>query len=128
MKTLMALCSLMLSASWAFACEGPTAMMEILRSEKWGWILFVVNLAVVFLGAILLKLAGWTYNRMVWLGVLILIHPGWWLSARSGDCGASRWIGSIAVSFLSGLSILVMLVIAWRRGRKSTNGGANPCS
>jgi hypothetical protein len=38
----------------------------------------------------------------------VVIHPGWWLGARGGDCGAMRTLGSwIGL----GLAVAVPLIL-----------------
>ncbi len=65
-----------------FACSGPGAAEAIATSELIGLMAFV--LALVCVGAVLFL----TRARRRWFATLaMLVHPGWWMSARSGDCG-----------------------------------------
>lgn len=94
----------------ALACSGPGAMAAILRAERMGWMLWGATLllagAVVFFR---LRADGW---RAQWpLLLLVGLHPGWWMSARSGDCGRLLVLGSIGVT---ALAPLVLGLLLWR--------------
>ncbi len=70
------------------------AMAAILRAQTLGWILWATTLVLVAGSAFIpqLRFRGW---RRQWpLLVLVALHPGWWMSARSGDCGRTLVDGS----------------------------------
>ena len=98
----------------AFACSGPGAMEAILRAERVGWILWVVTLLVAGGAAFAprLRSAGWRTQGPLFL--VVALHPGWWMSARSGDCGRTLMAGSILVA---ALAPLVAGFLFWRSGR-----------
>lgn len=92
----------------AWACSGPGAMEAIEAAEKLGWLLFGISAVVGLAGLGLM----WKLGRGRWqicaCLIPVVIHPGWWLGARGGDCGAMRIIGSwIGV----GLAVAVPLVL-----------------
>jgi hypothetical protein len=96
----------------AFACSGDGAMERITANERIGWILWLVTLAIAAVVALRLR-RGW---RKQWpLAALVVIHPGWWLSARSGDCGITLFEGSIAMTIVT---LVVGCVMWWRGTRK----------
>ncbi|MFY0539458.1 hypothetical protein [Nannocystis pusilla] len=43
-----------------------------------------------------------------------MLHPGWWMSARSGDCGQMLIMGS---SVITALAVLVGAFLFWRSRR-----------
>ncbi len=51
----------------------------------------------------------------VWLGALLASHPGWWMSARDGDCGRTRLFTSWGAT---GAMIALGLVLLYRSRRK----------
>jgi hypothetical protein len=89
-------------------------MDAIRASEQLGWILFGVSFVLLSGAAVLLSRWGVHARRLVWLAVPLIVHPGWWLSARGGDCGGLLRLGAIAVTALATLTA-VLAVIAARR-------------
>ena len=69
-------------------------MAAILRAERLGWILFAVAALVTAAAIMLLWRLAWSRKRAVWVAAPLLIHPGWWMGARSGDCGRDLTLGS----------------------------------
>jgi hypothetical protein len=108
-----------LCASAAWACSGPGAMARIEAAERLGWWLFGINAALVAAGMLLLRMRGRSLRQTGWLLAFAAIHPGWWLSARGGDCGAMRSIGSWACLGLSALLLTVLILFS----RKREKGG-----
>ncbi len=110
--------ALIILITWnAWACSGPGAMERIEAAEQLGWLLFGITALVGLAGSVLV----WRLKRGRWqmFGCLIpvFIHPGWWLSARGGDCGAMRAMGSwIGV----GLAVIVPLALLVAGKRKSS--------
>ncbi len=85
-----------------FGCSGPGAAEAIATSELVG----LSGLAVTLLLAIAVALAGRSRRR--WLAFLgVVLHPGWWMSARSGDCGYMLRYASV------GLTVVFAGIAAW---------------
>ncbi|MDC3955257.1 hypothetical protein [Polyangium jinanense] len=98
----------------AFACSGPGAMEAILRAERLGWILWGVTLLVAVGSTLVPRLRAAGFRKQWPLLLLLVLHPGWWMSARSGDCGRTLLAGSVLVA---ALTPLVAGVLFWRSGR-----------
>jgi hypothetical protein len=102
----------------ALACSGPGAMETILANERVGWTLFFVSAAIAAVAAVLLRSRGW---RKLWpLAAVVFVHPGWWLSARSGDCGGTLHMASIAITIVT----LLVAGVVWWRGRHGFTASA----
>lgn len=98
----------------ALACSGPGAMEAILRAQRLGWILWATTLVLAGGPAIMSRLSsrGW---RGQWpLLALVVLHPGWWMSARSGDCGGMLVVGSGVVTAVTPVVVGFLL---WRARR-----------
>jgi peptidoglycan/LPS O-acetylase OafA/YrhL len=50
--------------------------------------------------------------------LLVVVHPGWWMSARSGDCGHTLRLASVALTFLSVMVAGLLVVLARRSARR----------
>lgn len=83
----IALAIIMLGSRSALACSGPGVLFAIARAER----LVLVLACGSALGAAAVL---WRLRKTTWrkgrVGVLCLAaaHPGWWMSARHGDCGS----------------------------------------
>ena len=102
------------SASCAWACSGPGAPEAIRQAERLGWTLWGATLLMLS-GAVLvprLRSHGWL------LLLLAVVHPGWWMSARSGDCGRTLIGSSVLVTVLTPVAICILLL----RSRAATQG------
>lgn len=99
----------------ALACSGPGMMAVIEAAERRGWIMFAIA-AVLALGAI--AIPEFRRRPGAWwpLLVVLAIHPGWWLSARAGDCGRMLRTGSLAATAL--MPVLIGLAYLWARRRR----------
>ena len=105
----------LLAPSVAWACSGPDAAGQIADAEQIGGLLFVLSLVIG-------GYAGWHALRpsvsrglLGSMALLVIVHPGWWMSARGGDCGLTR-IEASAVA--TALIVLLAAVLWWRaRGR-----------
>jgi hypothetical protein len=103
----------------AAACSGPGAMAAIQGNERLGWILWGTTLlaAAAFASHRVMRARGW---RRQWpLALFVMLHPGWWMSARHGDCGYTLRDGSIL--FL-GLTLVAGAVMLWRARRAASAG------
>jgi hypothetical protein len=107
-----------LAAAPAGACSGPGAMAAIVRHERLGWALFAAAALVLVLGAGLLLRLGVSTRRAGLLAVPLLLHPGWWMSARGGDCGMTLALGSKLMTAVAALVVVVAVVVALVRRRR----------
>lgn len=90
-----------LSTSTAWACSGPGAEEAIARAE-WGGTALAVFTVLLMAGATYLARQRGAMGRALAGGyVLLLAHPGWWMSARGGDCGEARLDGALLFTFLA---------------------------
>lgn len=76
----------------ALACSGPGAAEAITRAEIGGWILAGMSLGMAGLTSRLAWIRKIKSPPVAMAWVLLLAHPGLWVSARSGDCGRERWL------------------------------------
>lgn len=100
----------------AVACSGAGAREAILGAEQLGWISWVATLVIAGGSAFIprMRARGW---RSQWpLLVLVALHPGWWMSARSGDCGRTLTVGSMVIT---ALTLLVAALLFWRSRRSA---------
>ena len=93
----------------------------IARNERLGWTLW--SASVLASGALSLlprlRARGW---KTKWpLLALLFVHPGWWMSARSGDCGYTLRDGSI---IMTTLLLAVGGIMYWRAGRTAAGSSA----
>lgn len=111
---------LTLTHSSGWACDGPGASELITKAEFLGWWLFVITAIAGVAGILILQLQGCRFRNGSWLLLVIAIHPGWWLGARSGDCGALRVLGSwIGLGLMIFCLVLALVLAIVRRRRRS---------
>ena len=100
--------SIFLFASSAFACSGPGAAKAIHDAEMVGLILWGLSL---FIAAINL-FSRWArvllLRQKVLVALLAIFHPGWWVSARKGDCGEMLFVTSVLATILISTTIFFM--------------------
>ncbi|WP_434426176.1 hypothetical protein [Nannocystis pusilla] len=95
----------------AVACSGPGAREAILHAEQLGLVLWFTT-AVLAGGSLFMPRMRVGGRRKPWpLLLLAVLHPGWWMSARSGDCGQTLILGSVMVT---ALTLLVAGFLLWR--------------
>jgi hypothetical protein len=99
----------------ALACSGPGAMARIEAAEGLGYWLAGVSALLCGLGVIVHQLRGRGFGWRIGLVVLAAIQPGWWLSARGGDCGAMRTIGAWSGLALALVASAIAVVLALRK-------------
>jgi hypothetical protein len=92
------------------ACSGPGAARAIARAEVLGWVLAGASLAIV-LPAVVGREA---LRRHWWLLIPVAGHPGWWMSARSGDCGHMLSTGAITATVLTAALVGLAALRMWR--------------
>ena len=117
--TILHAAAVLAAAGAAHACSGPGALARILANERLGWILFGAAALVDVLGAVALRRLGVARRRLAWLLAPVLVHPGWWMRARGGDCGATLVLGSMAMTVAAGLVVVVAVIIALARRRRA---------
>ena len=94
---LLALC-----AGTAWACSGEGAAATIGHAELLGWVLLGVAVVVMLVASVLSQRRG-NQGSVLGMGwVLVVAHPGIWISARSGDCGRTRIIMAVVFTLLAG--------------------------
>lgn len=98
----------------AVACSGPGAMAAIVHAERLSWGLWIATLVLAGGSALMprMRARGWGNQWPMFL--LAVLHPGWWMSARSGDCGRTLLEGSYV---LTALAVLVGAFLFWRSRR-----------
>ncbi len=101
--------------AFVFACEGEEAMAHIERSEQLGWMLLGVSCMIALISQRFVERARAKKWAPIVLGALVLTHPGWWMTARGGDCGQERLWTSISATAAIVLAAAVILVRALRR-------------
>ncbi|MFO0598074.1 MAG: hypothetical protein U0228_22420 [Myxococcaceae bacterium] len=98
MRSATALAALVAAPAWA--CSGPGAEEAIVRATVLGWGCGLASLVLTSLiyfftrGPATHRPKGAQLARRL-AAVFVVIHPGWWISALSGDCGRSRTMFSI---------------------------------
>ena len=95
----------------ALACSGRGAPAAIEHAERLGWKLWAASVTLAGISALLPRLRARGVWRLWPLLLLVVIHPGLWMSARSGDCGRLRVQASVAMTALTPLLVGFML---WR--------------
>ncbi len=93
-------------------CE---ALAPIEQSERIGWILLAVSMAIAGASISIVKRSKRETWASIWLGALLVSHPGWWMSAREGDCGKMRLFTSIGAT---GAMVCLGVVLLLRSRRK----------
>lgn len=99
-----------------FACSGPGAPAAIERSIEVGLYYAYGSIGL----SLLATLVQWKYGSktarflIITLIVLTLVHPGFWMSARGGDCGMMRNICSRWATYLIAFFSLLIGIIAYK--------------
>lgn len=101
----------------ALACSGPGAMARIEAAERLGYWLAGASALLCGLGVIVHQLRGRGLGLRMGLVALAAIQPGWWLSARGGDCGAMRTIGAWSGLGLALIATAIAMVLALRKSK-----------
>jgi hypothetical protein len=97
----------------AWACSGPGAADAIARATLVAVAAIATSLGVtIALGVLARRRGGKRRTQLFAVGLLaLLIHPGVWMSATSGDCGAAVMLVAPIYALLH-----VGLVLLSRRG------------
>jgi hypothetical protein len=86
-------------------------MDAIVRAERLGWALLLLTVAIALIPLLLVQVRQALGRVARWGLVFPLVHPGWWLGARGGDCGYTRLLASLAVTLLA---TVVVIGLTWR--------------
>jgi hypothetical protein len=97
----------------AWACSGPGAADAIARASWVALAAIATSLGLtIALGVVTRRRGGKRRSQIFAVGLLaLLIHPGVWMSATSGDCGAAVMLVAPVFALLH-----VGLVLLSRRG------------
>jgi hypothetical protein len=95
----------------SLACSGPLASEHITRNTTAAWVCFSIVAAAGCFSWLYAVRSGYRDRKLVWLPLLVVINPGWWMSSMRGDCGTDRLVGSILASAI-GVVLAVKLVRA----------------
>ncbi len=101
----------------AWACSGPGALDAILGAELLGWSLFGTSLVLLIAGAAFARRLRRRWRSLWPVPLVAVIHPGWWMSARSGDCGAMLSLGALAFTLIALITAVLLVVLARRAAR-----------
>lgn len=105
--------SCLLHAAPGLACSGPDAIETIAYHEGASALLFVASFALGGVAAFYFLFRHPRRMRpALFVSALVVLHPGWWLSARHGDCGLTVFTGSVVVT---ALQTLFVAALGWRR-------------
>jgi hypothetical protein len=91
----------------AAACSGPQAFETLLFNERVGMGTWLLTLLFALAFVVLVKRRR---TRWVMLGAPVL-HPGWWMSARGGDCGYTLFDSSL---LFTGITLAAGAFLIWR--------------
>ncbi len=92
-------------------------MQAIVRAERVGWALLVLSILLTAAPLVRRLMRCQQVGRSTWALLVVLVHPGWWLSARGGDCGATRMLGSIGMTVVAAVVCSALLWSAARQER-----------
>ena len=87
----------------AWGCSGPGAAEAMVRAELGGWGLVVLTVAMVAAATLRSVRLGHGARLMAGGWILVLAHPGIWMSARSGDCGMARVESGLLFTLLAAM-------------------------
>jgi hypothetical protein len=93
------------------ACSGPHALEHIHTNITISFVLFGLAGATAVGAVAQFATSRRRLGRFVSLVVLVGLHPGWWVSAYSGDCGELRLVSSA----LATIACTFLAIPLWRR-------------
>ena len=91
----------------AAACSGLAAAETILFAERVGLAMFGVAAVMALIGVLQVKRTKGSPRVLAPLIMVVIAHPGIWMSADGGDCGHSLKIASIV------FTIQALALLAW---------------
>jgi hypothetical protein len=81
-----------------WACSGPGAREAIRWNTLAALALFLAAVAATVFTVFRQRRLGRPRRSAVWLFAPVLLHPGWWMSSMMGDCGITRFHGSVLMT------------------------------
>ncbi|HEY4057377.1 MAG TPA: hypothetical protein VGM39_12255 [Kofleriaceae bacterium] len=115
----IALASIDAAAREAAACSGPGAAGMIARNEHLGWQLWLIAAAIAAVAAALIALRTRRWTKAWPMLVLIALHPGWYYSARMGDCGQGLVSGSSVMTCVIAITGMLLVIFARKPPREA---------
>ncbi len=105
------------------ACSGPGAPAAIERSIEVGLYYAYSSIGLGLLATLLQLKYGSKTGRflIIVIIVLTLVHPGFWMSARGGDCGMVRNICSKGATYLIIFSLFLTTILAYRKQQQTSS-------
>jgi hypothetical protein len=85
----------------ALACSGPGAPEAIGRAELTGLLGLVAALVLVVIGSVRRRRKGRRWRGIAVGSLVLWLNPFLWLSARSGDCGSTLVVATVAVTLIA---------------------------
>jgi hypothetical protein len=96
----------------AWACSGgAAAAAAIAQAELIGWVGAGMAAVLLSVATVVAKRRGLGRGPLAAGWVLVAVHPGFWVSARSGDCGSVRATGTF---LFTALAVAVLIWAFWR--------------
>ena len=87
--------------STALACSGPDAVATMNRMKWAGWGLWILAIGLVLAASLRARRLGVPLRAVASGWILVLAHPGLWISVDAGDCGQARLKGSLLFTALA---------------------------
>ena len=98
---------LMLGPLPAWACSGPGAQEAIQWNTRASLLLFLAAVAATVLTVFLRRRWKRPRKSAARVVVPVALHPGWWMSSLSGDCGITRFHAAMVVTGCRAASLLL---------------------
>lgn len=99
--------SLLLAVMEAAACSGPAAAERIAFAERVGLAMFAAAAVMGLLGGLQVWRTKTGPRILAPLVIVVIAHPGLWMSANIGDCGRTLKTASIV------FTIQALALLAW---------------
>jgi hypothetical protein len=97
--------AIVFDASHAFACSGAGAGATIARNELLAHVCFGATAWLTVLAQLSRTIRAASTRTRILLLLPTALHPGWWLGARSGDCG---YLVAMAAPIATLLAMLIL--------------------
>lgn len=101
------------------ACSGSRTGELMAESMQYGFALLAINAGLVVVGIVAAARHHAPVRGPLALLLLAVLHPGWWMSPFTGDCGHGRALHSITATAITGLVLVSPLFSGtprWRVG------------
>ncbi|MFT5686639.1 MAG: hypothetical protein ACI8RZ_007595 [Myxococcota bacterium] len=103
--------SLLLLLMEAAACSGPAAAERIAFAEQVGLGMFASAAVMGLIGGFHVWRRKTSPKVLAPLVIVVIAHPGFWMSANMGDCGRTLKVASIV------FTIQALALLAWAIAR-----------